>query len=278
MESTADLSIGRLARALGISTATINFYVSEGILPPPRKLNRTRAAYSERHLRLLRVIRRMQANGYSLALIKGTLTTYGTDEAGLAKLEGIGHFQPTPPVPGSPSGGPIEPFDPISEEDFLARSKCPPELVAQLRGLGLLRPRGGRFDARDLWLLKTVTSLLDDGVDPSHVAELGALVAIAERAVTPVLTRAHRHGDALRRRDMRFSSLLEPYGMMFGYLVDRLATERDPEWRTGLFHLPPSPASRDEAGRADAAEARPDEKPTPTRKPSGRGRPRRAVG
>ncbi len=275
MESTADLSIGRLARALGISTATINFYVSEGVLPPPRKLNRTRAAYSERHLRLLRVIRRMQANGYSLALIKGTLATFGTDEAGLAKLEGIGHFQPTPPVPGSPTGGPIEPFDPISEEDFLARSKCPPALLKELRGLGLLRPRGGRFDARDLWLLKTVTSLLDDGVDPSHVAELGALVAIAERAVTPVLTRAHRHGDALRRRDMRFSSLLEPYGMMFGYLVDRLATERDPEWRTGLFHAPILAASAD--APAATAEARPEEKLRPAREPSARARRRRAA-
>jgi hypothetical protein len=68
----------------------------------------------------------------------------------------------------------------------------------------------------------------------AHIRELGALVPLAERAVTPLLTRATRHMDGLRSRDMRFSSLLEPYGAMSGYLVDRLATERDPEWRRAV--------------------------------------------
>ncbi len=101
-------------RRLGrVSVATINFFVKEGLLPRPRKLNRTRAAYSERHRRLLRMIKRMRASGYSLSHSRAAFGHFGTDEEGLQRLEGIGYLQPLPPVRNDPDQQPIEQFDPI---------------------------------------------------------------------------------------------------------------------------------------------------------------------
>ena len=243
-DSTGEFSIGQLARELGLTTATINFYVTEGVLPPPRKLNRTRAAYTQLHLRLLRLIRRMQASGYSLALIKGALTTYGTDDAGVTKLESIAYFQPIPPLRTVKGGEPIEHFEPVSEGELLVRAACSRERLSRLVELGLVRPRADRFDARDLWVVKIVQAVLDDGVTMSQVEDLAGLIPVAEKAVLPILARAERHIDALRSRELRFSDLFEPYGVLFGYLVDRIATERVPSWRERLYSPDPSDASK----------------------------------
>ena len=67
-----EMPIGEVAQQTGLTTATINFYVREGIVPPPRKLNRTRAAYNQQHLRWLRVVKRSTASGIPLAVDRFT--------------------------------------------------------------------------------------------------------------------------------------------------------------------------------------------------------------
>src|SRR5262249_39577112 len=91
-----EMPIGELARTIGVTTATINFYVKEGVLPAPRKISRTRAAYTSLHLRILRLIHRMQAQGYTLSQIRRSFERFGLDESGLARLEGIGMLHPVP--------------------------------------------------------------------------------------------------------------------------------------------------------------------------------------
>lgn len=51
------MRISELSRRSGVPTATIKFYLSEGLLPPGRATSATQAEYGEQHVRRLRLIR-----------------------------------------------------------------------------------------------------------------------------------------------------------------------------------------------------------------------------
>ncbi|MEY9845030.1 MerR family transcriptional regulator [Streptacidiphilus sp. MAP5-3] len=53
------MRLAELSRNSGVSTATIKFYLREGLLPPGRQINASNAEYDEEHLRRLRLIRAM---------------------------------------------------------------------------------------------------------------------------------------------------------------------------------------------------------------------------
>ncbi|MCU1377834.1 MAG: transcriptional regulator, MerR family [Acidimicrobiales bacterium] len=57
-----------LARLAGIPTTTVRLYRTRGLLPPPTLEGRT-GWYDDKHLRRLRLIARLQAQGFSLAAI-----------------------------------------------------------------------------------------------------------------------------------------------------------------------------------------------------------------
>ena len=246
----AEMPIGQLAKAAGVSTATINFYVAQGVLPPPRKLSRTRAAYEARHLRILKVIRRMQAAGYSLAQVKGMLRIYGTDERGLKKAESVGALQPVPAPRTDDDQRPIELFDPVDRRAFLEMADCDGELLDDLHERGILRPVAGRYDARDLWMVREVKAMLRDGVSPAELSVLSDLLTPALTALPLVLRRARAHQAAVRSRELRFTDLVQPFMSALLYFVDRLATETDPGWRQKyLFPRTLAEARGSESGR-----------------------------
>jgi DNA-binding transcriptional MerR regulator len=231
-----EMPIRTLAAEVGVSTATINFYVQEGVLPAPRKLNRTRAAYSSRHLRLLRVIKAMQASGYSLAQVKGAFATFGVDEKGLKRMESIGSLQPYPAMRADRDQRPIEPFAPLDRAAFVAKVGAPRRLVDELVHSGLLRPLpGDLFDARDAVLVRGVQSMVGDGIEPDELAFMSGFVALAELARPVIFRRGLARKDELLARTLRFRDLLEPFTDAFAYYFDRLATVEDPSWRTALF-------------------------------------------
>ena len=66
--------VEELATAAGTRVDTIRFYQTKGLLPPPRRVQRT-ARYTEAHLAVLQRIRRYQSQGFSLAVIKRLLST-----------------------------------------------------------------------------------------------------------------------------------------------------------------------------------------------------------
>lgn len=82
-----DLLVGELAKQAGVSTGLINFYVQQGLLPRPRKVNRTRAYYDRKHLDRLIIIKRLQAiHGFPLSIIRRMLEQAGDDEQLLQRL------------------------------------------------------------------------------------------------------------------------------------------------------------------------------------------------
>lgn len=243
-EPEEELGIGALSRETGVSTATINFYVQEGVLPPPRKLNRTRALYTARHVRVIRLIRRLQGQGFSLAQVRGYLEQIGVDDAGLEKLESIGRFQPLPePVLLSAARGAaspaIEPFEPVGRVAFMALAGIDGAQLERFEAAGLLRPCArDRYDHRDLWMLRSLQALLADGISEEALGVLSELLVPLRRAAPLVLGQVARHADALRARDLRMRDVFEPYGNAVNYLLDRLLHETDPRWQAFLSAAP----------------------------------------
>jgi hypothetical protein len=207
--------------------------VAEGVLPPPRKLNRTRAAYSTRHVRILLVIKRMQVAGYTLAQVRAFMQRMGTDDAALKKMEGIGSIMPLPAPRNDPDQKPIERFPPVARPGFLAMlpPSTPPTLVDDLERIGLLRPHAGKYDASDLWLVRNVLAMMADGVSMTDIEGLVPLVGIA-RHVSPLVARTLlSRRDEVMRRELRFRDVVRPYLDMTGYLLHRaLHEDPSPAW------------------------------------------------
>ncbi|MEU0408800.1 MerR family transcriptional regulator [Streptomyces griseorubiginosus] len=53
------MRLAELSERSGVSTATIKYYLREGLLAPGRQINATTAEYDEEHLRRLRLVRAM---------------------------------------------------------------------------------------------------------------------------------------------------------------------------------------------------------------------------
>ncbi|EFL22967.1 regulatory protein, MerR [Streptomyces himastatinicus ATCC 53653] len=51
------MRLAELSERSGVSTATIKYYLREGLLPPGERLTATKAEYGEEHLRRLRLVR-----------------------------------------------------------------------------------------------------------------------------------------------------------------------------------------------------------------------------
>lgn len=68
------IKIGELARKSGVPISTIHFYVKEGLLPPPEKVNKKMAYYDEACLKKLEAIQHLKEKRYyPLAIIKNIL-------------------------------------------------------------------------------------------------------------------------------------------------------------------------------------------------------------
>ncbi|NLU75028.1 MerR family transcriptional regulator [Streptomyces sp. HNM0575] len=57
------MRLAELSERSGISTATVKYYLREGLLPPGRRISATQAEYGEAHLRRLRLIRALTQVG-----------------------------------------------------------------------------------------------------------------------------------------------------------------------------------------------------------------------
>src|SRR5947209_5983011 len=69
---TSELTIDRLAQRTGMSTRNIRAHQSRGLLAPPTLRGRT-GYYNDEHVARVELIQRLQADGFSLALIKRLL-------------------------------------------------------------------------------------------------------------------------------------------------------------------------------------------------------------
>ncbi|MFH0173069.1 MerR family transcriptional regulator [Streptomyces cacaoi] len=68
------MRLAELSERSGVSTATIKYYLREGLVPPGRQVNATTAEYDDEHLRRLRLVRAMiQVGGLPVATVRDVL-------------------------------------------------------------------------------------------------------------------------------------------------------------------------------------------------------------
>lgn len=72
-----NLTIGQLAKAIGVNVETIRFYQRKGLLPTPERLYGSIRRYNESDIRRIQFIKRAQVLGFKLDEIAGLLNLDG---------------------------------------------------------------------------------------------------------------------------------------------------------------------------------------------------------
>ncbi|MDX2169225.1 MAG: MerR family transcriptional regulator [Deltaproteobacteria bacterium] len=117
-----EYSVEELARAAGVAVDTVRFYQARGLLKPPRRVGR-RAVYDDSHRAALKRIKRHQAEGLPLAVVKKVMTGGGSKRAAL--LAAV----------ADEDGGAT-----LTRAELAAQSGVPEPLLASLEAAGLLVP------------------------------------------------------------------------------------------------------------------------------------------
>ena len=220
------ISVGELSRRTGITTATINYYVRIGVLPPPRKTSKTRAIYPARFGNLISRIKQLQAAGLNLTGIKQVVN--GDPESPLAAVmpsdQAAAAAQVGQPVPG-----------PISIADFLELSGLDNDLYDNLVVSGLIRrPRTGpdgapAHDRRDLSAGRAYARLSSAGVQYALLerhAEYEPLSKAEALFLAEHLNSASRRSPATQP-----ANLVAAFDAIRRYLRSLQLDEAYPEWR-----------------------------------------------
>ena len=76
--ASADLTIGDVARQVGLRTSALRYYESVGVLPPPKRVN-GRRLFGPDVVRLLNTVRFAQQAGFTVAEIRTLFHGFGAD-------------------------------------------------------------------------------------------------------------------------------------------------------------------------------------------------------
>ncbi|MFC7220935.1 MerR family transcriptional regulator [Streptomyces polyrhachis] len=98
------MRLGELSERSGVSTATVKYYLREGLLPPGRRVSATQAEYDEEHLRRLRLVRALiQVGRVPVATAREVLAA--VDDDSLDPTTRLGAAVWTLPHGPEPDGG-----------------------------------------------------------------------------------------------------------------------------------------------------------------------------
>jgi DNA-binding transcriptional MerR regulator len=172
-------TIDQLAQETGMSARNIRAHQSRGLLEPPTLRGRT-GYYNDQHAARVKLIQRLQSDGFSLALIQRLLRAAGDSNDGLLRLAKALH---------GPFGTPEPRLVELRElqERFHTTS---PEIRAQLESLGVLR-------ARENGVVEEVTPLVFRG------GEVFADLGVPAEALVEVGADVRKHMDAIARLCLR---------------------------------------------------------------------------
>ena len=161
--NSKQMTVSELSNLSGLTTGTINYYVREGILPRPQKTSRTRATYTELHLKLIGQVKKLQKKGMPLKLIRdlfnGNLQIPRQHELGTTTIsEELQNSLPKGLV---------------TQEQFLQITGLPNQIYTELISSGILHsPRSDNgqnayHNRRDVIAGKAIVRLIESGVTES---------------------------------------------------------------------------------------------------------------
>ncbi len=168
----SEYRLDELARQAGVASTTVRLYQTKGLLAPPRLDGRT-GWYDDSHLSRLRLIARLQGEGYSLAGIANLLEHW---EHGRSLDAVIGVEAELDALLGDVHAIVLEPVELL--ERFPDGSMTP-ELLQRAAALGLAQPTAdAKIRVTDRRFLETGASLAHLGIPPDVILdEWEALVA-----------------------------------------------------------------------------------------------------
>lgn len=164
--------LDELARRAGVATTTVRLYQAKGVLAPPRLEGRT-GWYDDTHLSRLRLIARLQGEGYSLAGIADLLAQW---EQGRSLDAVLGVEAELDALVGEVHAAVLDPAEVLRR---FPDGSMTPEVLQRAAALGLARPTpDGRIRVADRRFLETGAALAHLGI-PTEVIldEWEALVA-----------------------------------------------------------------------------------------------------
>jgi DNA-binding transcriptional MerR regulator len=172
---TSELTIDELARRAGMTVRNVRAHQSRGLLPPPEIRGRT-GYYAEEHVDRLELIKDLQAEGYSLEVIKRILDqSPGTTAAEVlnftrAVTEPFGDEQP----------------ELVSQAEMVERwgDQLTAKLAERIQKLGFVRPVGdGQFEVLSPRLQAVSEELADLGIPLDTAVDTTAEVKRHAQAV-----------------------------------------------------------------------------------------------
>lgn len=179
---TDEMRLDDLAAAAGVATTTVRLYRQRGLLPPPRLQGRT-GWYGEAHLTRLRLIARLQDDGFSLAGIGKLLESW---EQGRDLTDLVGVEAQLDQLLGR---RPAVVLTPVELSQRFPVATLTPQLMERAATMGLVEPTDdGRFRVADERFLDAGTTLAELGVPTDVILDEWEQLAchtdaIAERFV-----------------------------------------------------------------------------------------------
>jgi DNA-binding transcriptional MerR regulator len=200
-----------------ITISKLRFLEAEGLVEPQRTAAGYRK-YSRIDVARLRFVLSAQRDHYlPLRVIREQLDALdhgepagavaraafeaGTGSGSGSSLAGLAHRRP-PLMAVDEHAVPAEPVElRLTRTDLLARSGLGEPVLADLEQLGLVRARGGQYDADALAVARVVAQLAEYGLEPRHLRGYRAAadreVGLFTQLVTPL---ARQHTPAARAR------------------------------------------------------------------------------
>lgn len=210
-EESGQLTIDELARATGMTARNIRAHQSRGLLPPPEVRGRT-GYYGGEHVERIELIKEMQAEGFSLELIRRMIESANGSSG---EVLGFTRALRAPFVEEEPE------FTDLAD---LARrfGSSDPDVLARAEKLGLLRPVGdGRYEEPSPRLAHAGEELVGLGVPVDEALD--------------IFEHIRRHADSVAKSFIRI--FMEGFWKPFD--KEGRPDERWPEVRDALERLRP---------------------------------------
>jgi DNA-binding transcriptional MerR regulator len=171
------LKISELEKITGVPQSTIRYYVKEGLLPKPEKINKSMAYYDESCIDRIALVRNLQENKYyPLSVIKNILK--GIDKG--ANLNGLLTLEDA--IFGPKPGGAHTFF---TREEFLKAADLDAKLLDTMENMGILIPynKGNKrpYNEEDLSFARLISQgCVELGVD---IKDMGFYVELGTKIV-----------------------------------------------------------------------------------------------
>jgi len=199
---TDAMKIKDVVQQTGVPKQTIHYYLQQGLLPKPRKLNKNLSEYDDRHVERIRLIKELQEDYFlPLSVIKKILKKYQKEPETQALLKFMrDYFRPLNQLLAGKIRG---------EAAFIKETGLRPERLKQYEQWGLITP---------VMINNQKVYAHDDQVIGKIINEWRKIGLTIERGFEPV---------TVRDNFQAFQKIVERHREYFFSIASRTMTERE---------------------------------------------------